>query len=201
MRRPGSRHAEPVVCAASAWPVGQTMPVATELPRGLYEILITKVLENQLVNVDHELIRRQRLRSAEAADRIAQLLARQVERALDAVPEADRVAVGVEVAHQLLATLATRLPRTEPVLDAPRPPGDILHAIGERRPDGSVHTAGRPLIPLLDTTLLTNAPGEPTVRSQIDAEIASADSIDVVMAFIRRSGIRPLVAALRDHCA
>jgi superfamily II DNA or RNA helicase/HKD family nuclease len=177
------------------------MAVVDRLPTGLYEIIVTRAVETALTNVDHELIRRQSLRSAEAADRIAQLLARQVERALDAVPEADRVAVGVEVAHQLLTALAARLPRTDPVLDAPRPPAEVLHSIGERRPDGSVHTAGGPLIPLLDTTLLTNAPGEPTVRSQIDAEIASADSIDVVMAFIRRSGIRPLADALREHCS
>jgi len=45
------------------------------------------------------------------------------------------------------------------------------------------------LIPLLDTTLLTNAPGEPRVGSQVLEEIPSADRIDIVMAFIRQSGI------------
>ncbi|WP_426509630.1 DUF3427 domain-containing protein [Dactylosporangium sp. McL0621] len=172
-----------------------------QLPSGLYEVVVTKALEGELANVDTELIRRQSLRSAEAADRIAQLLARQVERALEAVPEEDRVAIGVEVAQHLLASLGARLPKTEPTAEAPLPPGHILHAIGERRPDGSVHTAGRPLIPLLDTTLLTNAPGEPRVGSQIHTEIASADGVDVVMAFIRTSGIRPLLEALREHCA
>jgi HKD family nuclease len=56
-----------------------------------------------------------------------------------------------------------------------------------------------PLIPLLDTTLLTNSPGEPRVGHQIQTEIASADRIDVVMAFIRRSGMLPLTDALRRH--
>lgn len=172
-----------------------------QLPRGLYEIVVTKALEAQLANVDHELIRRQSLRSADAADRIAQLLARQIERALEAVPEADRVAIGVEVAQQLLGSLGARLPKTNPALESPVAPGEMLSAIGEHRPDGSVHTADRPLIPLLDTTLLTNAPGEPRVGSQIHTEIASADAIDVVMAFIRLSGIRPLLDALRAHCA
>ena len=51
----------------------------------------------------------------------------------------------------------------------------------------------------LDTTLLTNAPGEPRLGSQILTEIESADSIDLVMAFVRRSGLLPLVAALRAH--
>ncbi len=37
--------------------------------------------------------------------------------------------------------------------------------------------------------------------SQILTEIESADSIDLVMAFIRKSGVRPLLPALRQHCA
>jgi HKD family nuclease len=45
--------------------------------------------------------------------------------------------------------------------------------------------------------LLTNAPGEPRVGSQLETEIHSADRIDLLMAFIRRSGIAPLLAALR----
>ncbi|MEV8516282.1 DUF3427 domain-containing protein [Dactylosporangium sp. NPDC051484] len=175
--------------------------MADELPAGLYEIVVTKALEEQLVNVDQELVKRQGLRSADVADRIALLLARQVERALDAVPEAHRVAIGVEVAQRLLETLGTRLPRTEPALESPLAPGQVLSAVGERRPDGSVRHAGRPLIPLLDTTLLTNAPGEPRVGSQVLTEIESADAIDLVMAFIRTSGLLPIIGALREHCA
>ena len=57
-----------------------------------------------------------------------------------------------------------------------------------------------PLTPLLDTTVLTNAPGEPAVGHELRSEVQSADSIDVVMAFIRYSGIRPLLAALKRHC-
>ena len=48
--------------------------------------------------------------------------------------------------------------------------------------------------------MLTNAPGEPRLGSQLQPEIASADAIDLVMAFIRRSGLRPLLDALREHC-
>ena len=36
--------------------------------------------------------------------------------------------------------------------------------------------------------------------NQVLAEIHSADRIDVVMAFIRRSGIAPMLDALRAHC-
>ena len=66
-------------------------------------------------------------------------------------------------------------------------------------PDGSPESIPVPLIPLLDTTLLTNSPGEPRVGHQIQTEIASADRIDVIMAFIRRSGLAQIREPLRRH--
>ncbi|MDA8285888.1 MAG: DUF3427 domain-containing protein [Actinomycetota bacterium] len=52
---------------------------------------------------------------------------------------------------------------------------------------------------MLDTTVFTNASGEPSLAHELRAEIESADAIDMVVAFIRRSGIRPLAAELRRH--
>jgi superfamily II DNA or RNA helicase/HKD family nuclease len=69
-----------------------------------------------------------------------------------------------------------------------------------RLPDGRSHAIERPLTPLLDTTVFTNAPGEPAVGHELRAEVPSADAIDVVMAFVRWSGVRPLTEALRRHC-
>jgi superfamily II DNA or RNA helicase len=175
--------------------------VADELAAGLYETVITEALAGRLTTLHPDLVQQLDMRSADAADRIAQLLARQIERALDAVSDKDRVAKGIEVARNLLDVLGTMLPRTDTAAESPLAPGKLLGAVGEWQPDGSVRTAARPLIPLLDTTLLTNAPGEPRVGSQVLTEIESADSIDIVMAFVRKSGLRPMIDALREHCA
>ena len=48
---------------------------------------------------------------------------------------------------------------------------------------------------------MTNAPGEPRLGAQLISEIPSADSIDLIMAFIRRSGIAPMREALAQHLA
>jgi len=48
--------------------------------------------------------------------------------------------------------------------------------------------------------VFTNAPGEPAVGHELRAEVPSSDAIDVVMAFVRWSGVRPLTDALRRHC-
>lgn len=166
---------------------------------GLYEVLVTEGLKAALDNLDAQgLVRSRRLRSAEAPHRIAWHLSRQIELALADLSEADRVEAALRVARELLARLGEFVVIDPDVL--PVDPATVLHAILRTRPDGQAAEIDEPLIPLLDTTLLTNAPGEPTLWSQLGSEIESADAIDVVMAFIRRSGITPLLASLRRHC-
>ena len=138
------------------------------------------------------------LDGGDAADRIAWHVSRQVERALLDVSDEERVRVGVTVARALLDRLGEL---TEPDPAArPIEPAAVLRAVRRRNPDGSAAPMAVPLIPLLDTTLLTHASGEPTLWSQLQSEIESADAIDVVVAFIRRSGTRPLLDCLRRHC-
>lgn len=165
---------------------------------GLYEQLLTEALLSELETLDGSLRPDRPLHTAEAADRIALHLSRRIRRTLDAVGDSDRVQVGIEVARDLIARLATIV--DSELAEAPVEPGTVLHAILQRRPDGTPQPIAEPLIPLLDTTLLTNAPGEPGLLHQLDAEIDSADEIDVLMAFIRRSGINPLISSLRRHC-
>lgn len=171
----------------------------TELQPGLYESLVTAGLNAELERLDPGLVEHNDLRSAEAADRIAWHLSHEIERALADVTEDQRVAIGLDVARALLARLSDMVD----VDDSTHPvdPGRVLRAVLERRPDGSPRPLATPLIPLLDTTLLTNAPGEPTLWSQLRSEVESADAIDVVMAFIRRSGIAPLLGVLERHAA
>lgn len=169
--------------------------------RGLYEELISETLEQELGNLPKGLVpSRTTLRGAEAGDRLALFLARIVERAVDDLPEKERVTRGLSLARALVATLASELGREDLRHEAPVLEDPILRAILARQPDGLPESIEAPLIPLLDTTLLTNAPGEPRVGHQLLTEVSSADRIDVVMAFIRRSGIRPLLDALRRHC-
>lgn len=164
------------------------------LPEGLYEILIDVALEARLTAMEIQadsIADFGPLRDADAPDRIALFLSREVERALDTLPEKKRADVGLAVLDALIKRLSRRpeLPNADPL--RPAHPGRVLHAVQPRKLDGTTRTMTRPLIPLLDTALLTNAPGEPGVGSQVKAEIASADRIDIVMAFIRMSGIRP----------
>ena len=165
---------------------------------GLYEQIITESLRAELASLDEDLRQTKDLLPAEVADRIALHLSHSIQRTLKSVAEGARVQVGLEIARDLLARLAEIAEDEDS--ETPIEPGTVLRAVLRRLPDGQPETIATPLIPLLDTTLLTNAPGEPGLLHQLAAEIASADEIDVLMAFIRRSGIHPLITPLRRHC-
>ncbi len=169
--------------------------------RGLYETLITEELDARLRGLDDRLeVRRSKIHEAEAADRIALHLSRIVERAVASIDREKRVEVGTALARQLVDVIVGQTGAQALATERPVQEGQVLRSILGKLPDGTAEDLRQPLIPLLDTTLLTNAPGEPRVGNQLFAEIHSADRIDVVMAFIRRSGIAPLLDALRAHC-
>ncbi len=169
------------------------------LPRGLYEALVTEGLRVQLESLEQDVAHREQLRREEVPDRVALHLSRLIEAALATVSDEKRVGVGIVVAREILTRLAELTGVGDLELDMPVQSGDVLRAIGAVLPDGSARLPTPPLIPLLDTTLLTNSPGEPRVGHQIVAEIESAARIDVLMAFIRRTGIAPMREALRRH--
>ena len=139
------------------------------------------------------------LLDAESADRVSRHVAALLARAMDAAPERERTTEGVRLATALLNELQA-LAGLRIDDEVPHPSGRVLHAVLRRRPDGTPDPIERPLTPLLDTTVLTNAPGEPAVAYELRAEVPSADAVDVVMAFIRFSGVRSLIDVLRRHC-
>ncbi len=172
--------------------------------RGLHEAILTRALQLELTKLEGGLKPEQRLlHEAEAADRLALHVGSLLRRALMDVPDNERTAIGVQLTNRLVQEIGAvlKLGNAETEAELPVEPAEILRAILALRLDGSQESIEAPLIPLLDTTLLTNSPGEPRVGKQLETEVHSADRIDVVMAFIRQSGIRPLLESLRRHTA
>lgn len=173
-----------------------------KLSVGIYEQLVTQLVEESLrdselsgvADIDD-------LRAAEAADRIALHISKVVETAVGATAEEDRAEFGARLSQRIIELLVEDPDQQSLAALQIGNPARVLRAIRERLPDGQPRDVARPLIPLLDTTLLTNAPGEPHVGRQIQTEIASADRIDLVMAFIRRGGINSMLESLRRHIA
>jgi superfamily II DNA or RNA helicase/HKD family nuclease len=172
----------------------------TPFPPGLYESLVTDALTERLDALPGDRwAQMDGLRTAEAADRIAWHIASVVERAIEMLPESQRTTAGVALARSLVDRVVEATDVAELTDHRPRDPAELLRAVHRLRPDGQPKPIDAPMIPLLDSALLTNSPGEPAVGHQVATEIASADRIDLIMAFIRRSGIRPLLEGMRKH--
>lgn len=167
------------------------------LDEGRYETLIGERLAERLRAAPSDLVDESALRDSDAADRIAWFVTSEVERAIAALPERDRASTGIAVARSILERLGIELDASDP--DQPATPGRVLTAIKRRAMDGTTRGPREPYTPLLDTTLLTNARGEPAIGHELRTEIDSADRIDVIMAFVRMTGIQPLLDELKQH--
>jgi superfamily II DNA or RNA helicase len=170
---------------------------------GLHEALITTRLEQALEQLDLARVEPaiRLLDGGSAADRFSRHLAVVIAGAIAAAGDDERTQKAVDIAEAIVGALVRSGIDEEILLDIPLRPASVLQAIQDRNPDGSARPIAGPLTPLLDTTVLTNAPGEPSIGHELRAEIASSDQIDLVMAFIRWSGVRPLVDAINAYCA
>lgn len=169
------------------------------LDRGLYELIVTKAMAQALqeLEVQNKHPNLAELGQAEAADRISLHLAKVIRQVIDDFADQERVQKGSELSMRVLENLGAEGIEDDQLFQ----PTKILSSVSKQMPDGSYEKIEVPLTPLLDTTLLTNAPGEPVLARQLESEIDSADRIDLIMAFIRKSGLRPMLENFRRHCA
>src|SRR5208283_3992896 len=58
----------------------------------------------------------------------------------------------------------------------------------------------RPQTPISESSLFTGSPQEPQLAHELQAEMRSADAVDVLVSFIKWSGLRLLIPAFEDLC-
>ena len=171
---------------------------------GLYEQVINNQLTSELTEIPEARKTVAPIDKAEASKVLAQYLADVVQKGLDNVldnggdisaqveltnqivdliqsttKEADFAALGVDQrAEQLLALLREADPRL---------------AVGKTAADLS-----RPESSIAQSSLFTGATHEPQLYSELKKEIASADRIDMLVSFIKWSGLRLLTDELRE---
>ncbi|MGO4382836.1 DUF3427 domain-containing protein [Specibacter sp. RAF43] len=153
------------------------------MAEGLYELLHTQELSKRLAAVPDLEAKIDDLGKAASPEVLARHVADAVKRMLTNTKEEDRVAK----TNQLLTII-------NPGNQVTPGPTQLrsLH-----RPDAlKRRQLRRPTTNLSDSALLTNGKDDPNLAAEIRAEIESADSVDLLCAFIRWTGIRLLEPAL-----
>ncbi|WP_306926707.1 DUF3427 domain-containing protein [Arthrobacter globiformis] len=159
------------------------------MPEGLYEILSTKALSGTLEAFPHLEPVFTEVGGDEAADFLTRHVAEAVRAALLRAKDEDRVAI----ANRLL----NELNHADDVLEGPSQLQSLY------RSDTLKHRQlRRPTTKLSDSALLTNSKDDPNLAAELRAEIESADTVDLLCAFIRWTGLRllePALEQLRDR--
>ncbi|MGK4582574.1 DUF3427 domain-containing protein [Kitasatospora sp. HPMI-4] len=164
---------------------------------GLYEQVVTESLAERLAGFDESgwHIAEREVGSESSSSVLARHLGSTIQQALSALDPKERV----DVANKVLGALAEHAKTSEfadPVVSGSRDSGPReLVAIAEKQAPG-VYSV-RPLTPLSESALLTNAPEEQTLGHELRAELATADRVDLLCAFVKWTGLRVIEEQLR----
>jgi len=160
----------------------------TEQPlvEGVYEHVITEKLARDLeASTAAPVI--EELGEADAHVTLARHLGREIERALATLSREHRAEQARELAARLLDHLATLVSEeAAESLSDQRPPSLPRRLMAVHR--GAARE--RPATPLATSTLLTRGRNEPALGHELAREIAIADRIDAIVAFVTMGGVR-----------
>jgi superfamily II DNA or RNA helicase/HKD family nuclease len=155
------------------------------LAEGLYESLQTESLERRLLSMTEYQVNVADVEQDYASDVLARYIWRATKRALVQAKPEDRVSL----ANKLLLAIA----HTDEISEGPKQLQSLRAREKLRR-----RNLRRPSTALSDSALLTNGKDEPSLAAELRAELASADTVDLLCAFIRWNGIRLLESALDE---
>lgn len=162
-----------------------------QLPEGLYELLNTDALGKQLNNAGELLPLFADVADDETPDILSRHIAAAVRRTLAATKPTERVALANKLLHHLH--------QIDPIAEGPTQLQSLY------RPDAlKRRQLRRPTTKLSDSALLTNNKDDPNLAAELRAEMESADTVDLLCAFVRWTGLRllePSLVQLRERGA
>lgn len=168
------------------------MEGAFDLEPGLYETVIDAELETALKHYGGRAI-------SEAVDNanfphvVSRYIAERLESTLNRSKEADRFQLAGEVLKVI--NNADGYAAT----GAPIPLSDRkAQLLTEIKTYENAEAPIRPDTPLTDAALLTNAEYDPSIQAELKKEFRSANRVDVLIAFIKWTGIRTIASELAD---
>ncbi|MCC2668069.1 MAG: helicase of box family [Armatimonadetes bacterium] len=171
------------------------------LPPGLYDRLLTDELTSEL----------ERLKAGAAStepvsrERAPQLLARHLAGIAERLLAALKHGTSADDLTSLTAATSAALEAldahaTETDRRPEEHPSEPLRLLTEVLALGNSPRQA-PLIPLSESALLVNEPGEPGLGMQLQRELESADQVDLLCAFINWHGVRLLETGIRGLLA
>lgn len=168
---------------------------------GIYEEVVSQKLNDELFEIGEELKYTEKIDPDEAPAILAEYAATVIKHRLQSIQERDgTISSQINLVNKLIEVVA----------------GDDLDYVNNRIADEGEQLKGllidnpiasiskvkakdlvRPLTSIADSSLFTGAGREPNMSSELNKEIASCDQIDMMVSFIRWSGVVLILDELR----
>ncbi|WP_160676535.1 DEAD/DEAH box helicase [Clostridium sp. C8-1-8] len=180
------------------------------LKEGLYEELISKKLEGELAVLENGKydISKEKIDVEEARKRLSSYISAVTRKALRYIREGfsaneskEALLKQVKTCNEIIEILAQNLEDDEFEKLKLSEEGEVLTSIYSKL--NSVRALRkvediRPVTPLSESSLFTGSHYEPNMMSELQKEILSSDSIDMLVSFIKWSGLRCIIEQLRE---
>ncbi|MGD6805198.1 DEAD/DEAH box helicase [Rossellomorea aquimaris] len=176
------------------------------LKQGIYEEIITEKLQEELAGSDLNFdIGKTPLDVEEARKVLSSYISSVTRNALKAVRDEERnngqaLLRQIETCNEIIDILSQRLDRQEFERLRISEEGEVLTHIYSKM--NSVRSIGkqeviRPVTPISESSLFTGSSYEPNMLGELKKEIVSSDSIDMLVSFIKWSGLRIILEELK----
>lgn len=179
------------------------------LKQGIYEQLITQELKQKLktLNIDQYLIEKESLDVEEAKTILSSYISAVIKKALRFIRENNKkddkeaLLSQIKACNEIIQSLSKFADESSLQSSKIAEEGEILTALYSKinniraaREEKSI----RPVTPLSQSSLFTGASQEPNMMSELKKEILCSDSIDMLVSFIKWSGLRCIIEELKE---
>ncbi len=173
------------------------------LKPGIYEQVINHLIHDEIESQSAKIINKAKIEGEEASRMLASYVAETIEKYLEVLREKG---AGIS---DLVSVLNRSLESMNLQKNGLKMDEFLIHELGEKllsvterisEADGTPenHAIVRPESSISRSSIFTGSLGEPSLYSELKREIRSCDSVDMLVSFIRWSGLRLIIDDLRD---
>ena len=178
------------------------------MKQGLYEQVINSEIQEQLKNLEEEkfIIDKSKIDNAEAKVILSQYISKVIRKALNYIrdkekEDSDKLLKQIEACNNIINILSKVSNEDDIKRYEIDKNGEILNALYSKVNNKKAlkkEKIVRPITPLSQSSLFTGASLEPNMLGELNKEILTSDSIDLLVSFIKWSGLRCIIDSLKE---
>lgn len=178
------------------------------LKQGLYEQVINSEIQEQLNNLEHEkfIIDKSKIDNEESKAILSQYISKVIRKSLNYIrdnekDDSDKLLKQIEACNDIINILSEVSNEDDIKRYEIDKNGEILNALYSKVNNKKAlkkESIVRPVTPLSQSSLFTGASLEPNMLGELNKEIITSNSIDLLVSFVKWSGLRCIIDSLRE---